>query len=197
MMDMGKVAHGYGELPNWRLIEIAARELAKKSPDGTFTRKQIIDYINNVLLKGLSPRKTSSLGSVIQGATANAPGGAPSSIGKNILWRVSRGRYRLFDPEKDKPIPEKAPGALASASSRADRCVLKVSQDGSLTIPAEILRAVEIRAGSDVLCLVRTRELVIKPIPDIYELLDREPEAWISIEEFLAHRRALSARLEA
>ena len=192
---MDEIAHGCGELPNWKLVEIAARELAKRSPDGTFTRKQIIDYINNVLLKGLKPRKPSSLNPVIQGVTANAPGGAPSSIGKNLLWRVSRGRYRLFDPQKDKPLPEKSPEASPMPRA-ADRCVLKVGQDGSLIIPAEMLRAAKIGASSSVLCLVRDRGLIIRPLPDIYELLDEEPEVWISVEEFLAHRRELSARLE-
>ena len=193
---MDEVAHGYGKLPNWKLVEIAAHELAKRSPDGTFTRKQIIDYINNVLLKGSSPRKPSSLNPVIQGVTANAPGGAPSAIGKNVLWRVGRGRYRLFDPERDRPIPEKSPEAVRARRLHINRHVLKVSSDGSLTIPVAVLMAAKIKAGSDVLCIARERELIIKSIPDIYELLDREPAVWISVEEFLAHRRELSERLE-
>ena len=194
---MARVARrSYEHLPNWKLVEIAAKELANMSPDGTFTRKQIIDYINNVLLKGSSPRKPSSLNPVIQGVTANAPGGAPGAVGKNILWRVDRGRYRLFDPRRDRPIPEKSPEAVRATRPRANRCVLKVSPDGSLTIPVATLMAAKIKAGSDVLCIARERELIIKSIPDIYELLDKEPEVWSSVEEFLAHRRELSERLE-
>ena len=185
----------YEQMPNWKLVEIAARELARKSPDGTFTRKQIIDYINRVLLRGHSPRKPSSLNPVIQAVTANAPGGAPSGIGKNILWRVSRGRYRLFDPSRDKPIPEKTPGQLVELPYRGR--VLKVGPSGALTIPPEVLRALRVRADDTVVCHVRGGELVIRPVPDIRSLLREEPEVRISIEEFLAHRRELSKRLEA
>ena len=185
----------YEQMPSWKLIEIAARELARKSPDGTFTRKQIIDYINKVLLRGHNPRKPSSLNPVIQAVTANAPGGAPSGIGKNILWRVSRGRYRLFDPGRDKPIPEKTPGQLAELPYRGR--VLEVGPGGALTIPPEVLRALKVKAHDTVVCHIRGDELVIRPVPDIRSLLREEPEVRISIEEFLAHRRELSKRLEA
>ena len=190
-----KEALRYEQMPSWKLIEIAARELAKKSADGTFTRKQIIDYINRILLKGHSPRKPSSLNPVIQAVTANAPGGAPSGIGKNILWRVSRGRYRLFDPSKDKPISEKTPEQLAGLSYRGR--VLEVGPNGALTIPSEVLRALGVRAHDIVVCHIRGCELVIRPVPDIRSLLREKPEVRISIEEFLAHRRELSKRLEA
>ena len=40
------MSDGYEKLSNYELVEIAARTLARESPDGTFTRKEIIDYIN-------------------------------------------------------------------------------------------------------------------------------------------------------
>ncbi len=105
----------YSQMPNWKLVEIAAKYLSKKNINGLFTRREIIDYINNVLLKGIG-RNPDSLNPIIQAVTANAHGGAPGGLGKNILYRVGRGQYRLFDPSRDKPIPEKEYGFKTTRS---------------------------------------------------------------------------------
>ncbi len=183
--------------PNWKLIEMAARDLHKLSSDGTFTRKQIIDYVNKTLLKGKESRNPSSLNPMIQALTANAPGGAPGGIGKNILWRVGKGRYRLFDPSRDKPIPEKTMGNRPIIAKHVrDGYVIRVESEGSIKIPPEIVRMLRLKPNTLAICRLRNDQIIIEAVPDLEDLLEEKPEVRISIEEFLAHRRELSKRLE-
>ncbi|RLG94990.1 hypothetical protein DRO37_03910 [Candidatus Bathyarchaeota archaeon] len=183
--------------PNWKLIEIAARDLHRLSSDGTFTRKQIIDYINKTLLKGKESRNPSSLNPMIQALTANAPGGAPGGIGKNVLWRVGKGRYRLFDPDRDRPIPEKTvENRPIVAGHITDGYVIRVEPEGSIKIPSEIVRMLRLKPNSLAICRLRDGRIIIEAVPDLEDLLEEKPEVKVSIEEFLAHRRELSKRLE-
>ena len=90
----------YEDMPNWQLIKIAAELLTTQSGGRPFTRKEIYDCINNELLQE-SPQKRNidSINPCIQGVTVNAPGGAPGCVGKKILYRISRGKYVLYDPD--------------------------------------------------------------------------------------------------
>jgi hypothetical protein len=75
--------------PAWSLLLQAARALTGRgiSP---FSRDQLLREVQR-----LDPsRRDSSLGPVLQGLTANAPGGVPSPVGRP-LQRVGRGLYRL------------------------------------------------------------------------------------------------------
>jgi len=204
---------GPQNLPNWKLIEMAAKSLAARSPDGTFTRKQLIDYINNVLLKGYPPRKVDSLNPMIQAVTANAPGGAPGGIGKNILYRVGRGRYRLFDPKTDRAIPEKAgvgggevgrglegyekppPPHYLRGVGLGDVYPSTIDSGGRLLIPLELADRLGLNPNMRVVCYSFGGRLLVEPVPDLRELLE-EPRVRISLEEFLSDRRELSKRVE-
>lgn len=89
----------FSHISNWRLIKIAAERLAGETRQNTFTRGDIINYINNVLLQASDEhRNPDSLNPCIQGVTVNARGGAPGCTNKNLFYRVSRGTYSLFSP---------------------------------------------------------------------------------------------------
>jgi uncharacterized HhH-GPD family protein len=83
-------------IPNWRLIEIAAIALTKKSIV-PFTRKQLIYSVQ----AEYPDRLASSLNPMIQAITVNLKGGAPGGTNKNILRSVSRGKFVLL-----KKMPE-------------------------------------------------------------------------------------------
>lgn len=150
----------YGKLPNWKLIEIAARELSKKSPDGTFTRKDIIDYVNNVLLKGRAPRKPSSLNPMIQAVTVNVPGGAPGGIGKHILFRVSKGRYRLYNPETDKITKHFREEIYLI--EKVGVPIAKVDNYYRIEIPVDIRKRLNVKPGDFVAFLIKENEIILK-----------------------------------
>ena len=158
----------YSKLPNWKLIEIAARELTMKKPEGVFTREELINYINNVLLKGYKPRNPSSLNPMIQAVTANVPGGAPGGIGKNILYRVGRGLYRLFDPEKDEVIPEKAVGYKMTAAPKelielnivSEIPVSRVDSSWRIVIPESIREYMKLKPG-DYVAFTRVNNMIV------------------------------------
>jgi len=150
----------YSRLPNWRLIEIAARELSKRSVDGTFTRREIIDFINNVLLKGCEKRNPDSLNPMIQAVTVNVPGGAPGGIGKNILFRISRGRYRLFNPETDEVT--KFSFAEKSVVGKINVPISRVDSGGRVAIPIEIRRFLGLREGDYVAFVISNGKVVLR-----------------------------------
>ena len=86
---------------------------------------------------------------MIQALTANAPGGAPSGIGKNILWRVGKGRYRLFDPDRDRSIPKKTvENKPVVAAHITDSYVIRVEPEGSIKIPSETVRMLRLKPNS-------------------------------------------------
>jgi len=74
------------------LIKEAAKSLDKTK--GIFTRQDIKEYIKSYYPN--IPINVHSLNPQIQGVTVNAPGGAPGTIGKDILERTDRGTYKLF-----------------------------------------------------------------------------------------------------
>ena len=160
----------YSALPNWRLIEIAARELSKRKSDGFFTREEIINYINNVLLRGREKRNPSSLNPMIQAVTANAPGGAPGGIGKNILYRVGRGLYRLFDPSTDKPIPEKDLGHVSSYSVEPalpevvedDILISRVDGAWRIVLPEKVREKLNLKVGDIVAFVEEGGKIVLR-----------------------------------
>ena len=82
-------------IPNWFLLRECGEKLTRegKSP---FTRRQLIDCVH----EKHPERKESALHPMIQGMTVNARGGAPGGIDKNVLYRVSRGQYVLYDPKE-------------------------------------------------------------------------------------------------
>lgn len=128
---------------------------------------------------------------MIQAVTANVPGGAPGGIGKNILYRVRRGIYRLFNPHTDKPIPEKG-GEVFPISS----CMVTVEPDGSLKIPGRFVRSLGLKPYAKAICHIKDDRLIVEPILSLRELLMEKPKVRINLEEFLLHRRELSKRLE-
>ena len=62
--------------------------------------------------------------------------------------------------------------------------------------PKKIRRALGLRPGMKVKYTLEGRKLVVEPIPSVADLLEMEPTATISLEEFHNHRRQLSSRLE-
>ncbi|MFP5219779.1 MAG: DUF6884 domain-containing protein [Actinomycetes bacterium] len=101
--------------PAWSLLLQAARGLTGRGVS-PFSRDQLLREVQR-----LDPsRRDSSLGPVLQGLTANAPGGVPSPVGRPLL-RVGRGQYRLVEagetpvPVSGAPMPTAAPTPLPAA----------------------------------------------------------------------------------
>ncbi len=148
------------DLPNWKLIDLATKTLVSQSPDGTFTRREIIDYINHRLLKGQEPRNESSLNPMIQAVTVNAPGGAPGGLDKNLLYRVGRGIYKRYDLSTDAlednevgiPVDE-------TLSNRSDLGVPfgRVDERGFIALPRVIIEELNLEPGS-LVAFVRNRD---------------------------------------
>jgi hypothetical protein len=91
----------YAKLPLWRLVDIATREMTESGKE-YFTRQEIYDYVNNVLLQHTSEKKEEhSMSPIIQGITVNAPGGAPGAVNRKILYRVDRGLYRRLNSAEE------------------------------------------------------------------------------------------------
>ena len=156
----GESVVDYSDLPNWRLIEIAAKELSKKSVDGTFTRREIISYINDVLLKGKEPRNPDSLNPMIQAVTVNVPGGAPGGIGKYILFRVGRGRYRLYNPETDEITKFKV---KEEVFEDVDIPISRVDSTGRVLIPERVRETLNLKPGDYVAFVIsKNKEVVLK-----------------------------------
>ncbi len=141
----------YATAPNWELIDEATKALMLEKPDGIFTRKEIIDYINNVLLEGKKPRKESSLNPMIQAVTVNAPGGAPGGLGKNLLYRVARGLYKRYDPSKDAEDDEMAAFlglTFLSDIDDSDVPVSRVDERGAILLPKDVMQRLNVVPGN-------------------------------------------------
>jgi len=157
---MGGEGVDYSSLPNWRLIEIAAKELSKKSVDGTFTRREIISYINDVLLKGREPRNPDSLNPMIQAVTVNVPGGAPGGLGKYILFRVGRGRYRLYNPETDEITKFKVEEGVFED---VDIPISRVDPTGRVLIPETVRETLNLKPGDYVAFVIsKNKDIILK-----------------------------------
>ncbi len=138
--------------PNWKLIDQATKDLASLKRDGTFTRQEIIEYINDRLLEGLEPRNLSSLNPMIQAVTVNAPGGAPGGLDKNLLYRVSRGIYKRYDPETDTVDPKQTlrfPLENVVTENSEDEVPFgRVDDRGAVVLPVEIREMLGVGPGS-------------------------------------------------
>ena len=76
--------------PVWRLVQECAHALTQQG-HSPFSRKDLIECVR---LKAPHYRPN-TINPIIQGVTENLRGGAPGADGKNILRRVSRGRFVL------------------------------------------------------------------------------------------------------
>lgn len=81
--------------PLWKLLKESAEELTKQGKV-PFSRKDLIDCVR----KTHPNKKKDSLSPMIQGITVNVKGGSPGGTGKNILYKVERGLFVLYDPQK-------------------------------------------------------------------------------------------------
>lgn len=87
--------------PAWRALLDSARRLTDEGRT-EFTRSELLDGA----LAGDPSKREGSLGPVLQGMTANAPGGVPSACGE-VFIRVGRGRYALRGTGESR-LPESA-----------------------------------------------------------------------------------------
>src|SRR4051812_8691259 len=99
--------------PTWRLVLDAARRLG--AGGRSFTREALLRKVQR-----MDPdRGDGTIGPTLQGMTANASGGPPSSCG-TPLRRVERGVYRLADAAQEgaasMPPPRDAAAAPAPRS---------------------------------------------------------------------------------
>lgn len=83
--------------PAWRALLEAAQRLTDEGRT-PFTRSELL---SGAIASDPSKRE-GSLGPVLQGMTANAPGGVPSSCGE-VFVRVGRGRYALRHRTEESP----------------------------------------------------------------------------------------------
>jgi hypothetical protein len=113
----------------WELVLEAAKSLTARGLV-KFTRAQLLDEVR----RRDASRRPESLGPVIQGMAANAPGGLTSPCGTPLV-RVGRGVYRLAEqspattttgpPSRPAlPMPRTAPAAEVVASDRRVDIVL-------------------------------------------------------------------------
>lgn len=80
------------------VVRDAVRELTQDKTDVEFTIKDVISVIH----KTDSTFKDSTTGAQIIQVCVNHPSRKHHTSKHNYYWRVERGKYRLFDPEKDK-----------------------------------------------------------------------------------------------
>lgn len=102
-------------MTHWQALLNAARELSRES-GGPFSRRDLIARV-----QATEPdRQSDSLSPIIQGLTANTPGGAPqSSVGK-VFRRVGRGLYELLDNPQQQRVesPERTRNAGGSREAK-------------------------------------------------------------------------------
>jgi len=79
-----------GDIPIWRLIELAAKELTK-SGQSPFRRGDLIKIVQ----RSRPSCDENSINPIIQGMTDNLRGGAPGAVGLDILHSVGRGMFVL------------------------------------------------------------------------------------------------------
>lgn len=165
----------YVRMPLWRLVDIATLEMTDGGKE-YFTRKEICDYINDVLIKNADGRKeTESISPVIQGVTVNAPGGAPGAVNRRILYRVDRGLYRRVREGDEDALPfqggkearerdasrtrrgERERGGSSSSRSLLEGILeglaeeelytVRVEEDGGIILPEGIMKGMGIKPG--------------------------------------------------
>ena len=78
--------------PIWRVVSDCAHELTRRGL-APFTRGDLIGCVQEVD-QGIG---AGSINPVIQGITRNLKGGAPGSVGKDILYSVGRGQFVLYE----------------------------------------------------------------------------------------------------
>lgn len=109
-------------LPAWRLVQQCAQELTEQGA-APFTRQDLIRCVRHK-----NPRYgPNSINPVIQGLTDNLRGGAPRAAGRNVLHRVSRGRFELAEDgpaagpaSADNPRPPGPNGPAPSQQASVD-----------------------------------------------------------------------------
>lgn len=105
------------EMPIWRLVELAAKELTKlgQSP---FQRGDLIKIVR----RSRANCGEGSINPIIQGMTDNLRGGAPGAVGLDILHSVGRGLFVLkaTASSKNKPCTD---GFLPKSEGQASRGV--------------------------------------------------------------------------
>jgi hypothetical protein len=160
----------YSRMPLWRLVDLATREMTETGRE-YFSRQDICDYINGVLLAGENQRKApDSINPVIQGVTVNAPGGAPGAINRRILYRMDRGLYRRCrDHETALPRSSEPAHVSGISISRRDHHLTesrrrllddvlrsleqeelftaRLNEEGALLLPEGVMRGMDLRPG--------------------------------------------------
>lgn len=86
--------------PNWLLLKESAEGLTRAGHT-PFTRVQLRAGVQ----QEHPDKENDSLNPIIQGITVNLQGGAPSGVGRNILYSIARGVFELYDQEKHGSTP--------------------------------------------------------------------------------------------
>jgi hypothetical protein len=111
--------------PIWKLVEECATELTKGGLT-PFTRGDLITCVQRKR-SGCSP---DSVNPIIQGMTDNLRGGAPGSVGKNILHSVGRGLFILRSGPTDSSVAK--PKLREKAQAPQNPAIYKSSKSISL-----------------------------------------------------------------
>ncbi|MCW4013719.1 MAG: AbrB/MazE/SpoVT family DNA-binding domain-containing protein [Candidatus Bathyarchaeota archaeon] len=72
----------------------------------------------------------------------------------------------------------------------------RVGSKGELFPPKEIREKLGLKPNTRILYRISEGKLVVEPVPDLEELMSREPVAVISVDEFREDRTELSRKVE-
>ena len=72
----------------------------------------------------------------------------------------------------------------------------RVGSKGELFPPKEIREKLGLKPNTRILYRISEGKLVVEPVPDLEELMSREPITVISIDEFRKERTELSRQVE-
>ena len=72
----------------------------------------------------------------------------------------------------------------------------RVGSKGELFPPKEIREKLGLKPNTKILYRISGGKLVVEPVPDLEDLMSREPVAVISVDEFMKNREELSRLAE-
>lgn len=92
-LEMARILKTYWDKDktNWQIIKEVSERYVKKNGEPF----RLGDFIKDLLYE-YPTREENSLRPVIQGATVNGKGETPSGLGKELFYRMSKGKYVLY-----------------------------------------------------------------------------------------------------
>ena len=152
----------------WKMIKVVTMEM-----EPPFTAKDIVEAVHKKYPD--DKVKNTSLRSIIIGCSVNHPSTHHYSLPEKFLLQVSRGQFRLYDPQKDGDMHEKiSTGSRKTKEKKTMKKVhfKKVNQENKVSIPKNIRSLLKVGTDDYVgFILTEQGDVILKKVKARFRLM--------------------------